>query len=460
MSNKEDKPLINTKENQVPESKFSAYKNSFPLLLKSETSYFLTIMINFSTSVQYYILVTLIPLYFTDEHGFSDVEAGVIFGGFGVVIGFSSIYLTHNIHSISFKRGLYVSFTLGCIGFGLILADNVWLSLVSVLVFQAVSCSITWPYIEYGIKMYSQTEIRTLSTSVFYMSQYLAGIVTGVTIDSLWSSISNKQSLYFLISSVGISLLFIAAICLFFCRDVSNIEEERSNSEEVLKTKKFWRYCFLIFILIMLRSSSFGHLDATLPKFMLRMEGDDAHFGMMLAVHSFNMMIGLLFLTSLTYYIESYDLILIGAAIGSLGSIWLIFIQNMLGYVLFVLFISTGESIWVPRVLDYTYSVAPEGGEGIYLALCNCPFYFGMIVTGATSGLLLYEYCPDDDETGSCYKVWIWVFVGSVFITLLLVSLKKVIIGPKGEKAEIMCCFRDKDVKEEELEEDEEAAET
>lgn len=443
MSSKENKPLLSSENPDSPsqESKLTDYKNSFPLLLKSETSYFLTILINFSTSVQYYILVTLIPLYFTDEHGFSDLESGATFGVFGIVIGFSSIYLTHNIHRISFKRGLYTSFVLGCIGFALIMIDSVWLSLVSVLVFHAISCSITWPYIEYGIKVYSNAEIRSLSTSVFYMSQYLAGIVTGVTIDSLWTHVSNKQSLYFLISSVGITLLLIAGVSLYLCRDISNVQEEVSETEGILKTKKFWRYFLLIFILILLRSSSFGHLDATLPKYMLRMEGDDAHFGMMLAVHSFNMMLGLLFLTSLTYYFKSYDLILLGAAIGSLGSIWLIFIDNMAGYTLFVLFISTGESIWVPRVLDYTYSVAPQGQEGIYLALCNCPFYFGMIVTGATSGLLLYEFCPDDDNTGNCYKVWLYVLFGSIFITFLLVLLKKIIIGPKGETNEIMCCW-------------------
>ena len=446
MSGKENKPLLSSdKTYSAPqESKLTEYKNSFPLLLKSETSYFLTILINFSTSVQYYILVTLIPLYFTDEHGFSDVQAGAMFGVFGIVIGFSSIYLTHNIHRISFKRGLYASFILGCIGFGLLMFNDVWLSVVSVLIFQAISCSITWPYIEYGIKMYSNSEIRSLSTSIFYMSQYLAGIVTGVTIDSLWTNVTDKPSLYFLISSVGITLLLIAAFSLYLCRDVSNIEEEVSKTEGILKNKKFWRYCFLILILIMLRSSSFGHLDATLPKYMLRMEGDDAHFGMMLAIHSFNMMLGLLFLTSLTYYFQSYDLILLGAAIGSIGSVWLIFIESMAGYTLFVLFISTGESIWVPRVLDYTYAVAPEGQEGIYLALCNCPFYFGMIVTGATSGMLLYEFCPDDDNTGNCYKVWLYVLFGSIFITFLLFSLKKIIVGPKGESNEIMPCFRDR----------------
>lgn len=453
MANNEDSPLLGTTKDdkETPDSKLQEYKNAFPQLLNSETSYFLTIMINFSTSVQYYILVTLIPLYFSDEHGFSDVAAGAMFGIFGVVIGLSSVYLTHNIHNISYKRGLYASFTLGCIGFGLILFDNVWVSMVAILIFEAISCSITWPYIEYGIKMYSKPEIRSLSTSVFYMSQYLAGIITGVTIDSLWSVISNKQSLYYIICFFGIFLLCLAGISLYFCRPLSNIDEEPASLKKTTKTKRFWRYMLLIFILILLRSSSFGHLDATLPKYMLRMEGDDAHFGIMLAVHSMNMMIGLLFLTSLTYYFSSYTLIIAGATIGSLGSIFLIFIDSMLGYTLFVLFISTGESIWVPRVLDYTYSVAPEGQEGIYLALCNCPFYFGMIVTGATSGLLLYEFCPDDDNTGDCYKVWLYVLIMSFIITFLLIILRKFIIGPPGETTEQVCCLRDEEVRDEEI---------
>ena len=56
-------------------------KGSLFKIFNSESSLFLVFAINFCTSVQYYILVTLIPLYFTEVHFYSDFESGMIFGG-------------------------------------------------------------------------------------------------------------------------------------------------------------------------------------------------------------------------------------------------------------------------------------------------------------------------------------------------------------------------------------------
>ena len=421
----------------------SAFKISLNLLCQSESSLFLTILINFSTSAQYYILVTLIPLYFSSEHQFTDLQSGIIFGVFGIVIGISSLYLSSIMHSISFKRGLYVSSQLGIVGFYLMLQNNPALSLISVLFLQSISCSMSWPYAEYGLKEFSNAKIQNLTSSCFFMSNYLAGAIIGAMIDTMWISYEDKSIVYNFMSYVGIGALLVSTICLYFCRDLENMKPENLDADGIWKLKRFWRFALLIFLLILLRSTSFGHLDATLPKYMTRLQGNNAHFGIMLTIHSCTMMIGLFVFTSLTYMYSSYTLMILGALFGTLGSVFVIFSSDVGAFVLFVVFISIGESIWVPRLLDYTYSVAPEGKEGIYLAMSNCPFYFGMILTGTSSGFLLNEYCPDNDNTENCSIIWIYVLFSSFIISFLLFIFKRTILGPGHENFDKIFCFKE-----------------
>ena len=413
-----------------------SFKRSLRLLFSSEKSLFIIFLVNFATSLQFYILVTLIPLYFTTEFGYSDIVSGIIFGCFGVAIGVFSIYLSYIMNRISLKLGLYLSFLIGIIGFGLLLIENSVISIVAVILVQSISCAFAWPYAEYAVKEYSTEEIMNISSSCFFVSNYLAGITTGVIIDYMWVNFSESSDVYFWSFSIGALSLVLAAICLMFCRRVDYIEQESNNHESILSCKKFWRFSLLIFLLVLLRSTSFGHLDATLPKYLIRTKGSDSHFGLMLSIHSTTMITGLLTLTVLTYHFTSYNLICIGGFFGAISSVLVILWDDTLVYILFVVLISIGESIWVPRLLDYTYTVAPKGREGIYLAMSNCPFYFGMILTGIESGVMFDSFC-DDDSSSDCNFIWVLVFISSLCIFFMLIIFKKVITKSDEYKSQL-----------------------
>lgn len=403
--------------------------NSIRVLLRSEKSLFFIFLINLCCSVQFYVLVTLIPLHFSTSHSFSDPLSGLVFGGFGITIGFLSIYLSYQMSRISLKRGLSISFILGIIGFILMLFNDSTICLISIILFHGISCSIAWPYAEYGVKEYSCESIRTLSSSCFFISNYMAGIATGFLLDYLWITLNNELLVYVYACYFGIIFLVIGLISLKFCKSVHEIKVDSMDHEGIFACKRFIRYCFLILIMVLIRSSSFGHLDATLPKYLIRTQGNNAHFGIMLSVHSISMIFGLVTLTVLTYYFESFDLICVGALLGSLGCISTIFSSDIIAFFILVIFISIGESIWVPRLLDYTFKVAPEGKEGIYLAMSNCPFYFGMILTGSESGWLFDWYCSKEGDE-SCYYIWVFVFVSSLLIVMSLIGLKRWIVEP------------------------------
>jgi hypothetical protein len=86
-----------------------------------------------------------------------------------------------------------------------------------------------------------------------------------------------------------------------------------------------------------------------------------------------------------------------GAYISASSPFWAYFFTapQLLGPVLFVIQLSLGEAVWSPRWYDYTMDVAPEGREGIFVAIAGAPLFLAKLPTGILSGVLLEQYCPE-----------------------------------------------------------------
>jgi hypothetical protein len=61
---------------------------------------------------------------------------------------------------------------------------------------------------------------------------------------------------------------------------------------------------------------------------------------------------------------------------------------------LFVLSLSVGETLWSPRLYEYSAAIAPKGQEASYMSLSYLPFFVSKFFVGMFSGLLLAKYCP------------------------------------------------------------------
>ena len=352
-------------------------------------------------SFQFHFLVLLVPIYFTDEHDLSDLLSGTIFGIFGILIGVLSILISCYSNKISLRTILVVSSMLGLVGFILMGFANMYLSLFSIIVFQSLSCAISWPFTEFGIKVYADPDARDMACSIYYMCNYVSGVVAGVFVDIVWTLFEDDTALYQILYFTQAASCLVSVVVALGLRDVIP-ERFISGRTNVLKSKTFWRYVGLISLMVVMESACFGHLDSTFPKYLMRITDDDAaHFGLMFAAHTAIIMISIFIFAGLDFYYESYGLIVIGSAIGAVSTISLVFWENYVSFSIMIFGVSVGEALWVVRLLEYTFQVAPEGHESIYLALCNCPFYFGMIITGVTSGILLDEYCPEDGSSSA-----------------------------------------------------------
>ena len=156
--------------------------------------------------------------------------------------------------------------------------------------------------------------------------------------------------------------------------------------------------------------------------------GDDAHFGFVMAYRSILMMIGAVMFTSCIYYISNFALIWIGSVLAALSSLILLFGASYFTIGVFVTFISIGESIWAPRMMDYTLELAPQGRQAFLLSTTGIIYAGSGVIAGIVSGFLLDEYCPKDGER-ECWKMWLIItaitFIGPLLMLVFWSCLKQ-----------------------------------
>ena len=167
--------------------------------------------------------------------------------------------------------------------------------------------------------------------------------------------------------------------------------------------------------------SMYMHLGTTLPIYMYRSIGEKSHFAYLMIIHQVVLLVFVPILTSLVRYFDFYRLLEIGSFITAISPIFLLLGNNYWTLGLFMIVISIGESIYAPRLADYTIAIAPKGKEAIYLGLANTPNSLSILITGISSGFLLAGFCPQDGEQ-NCPVVW-YMIGGYSLIACFIITL-------------------------------------
>ena len=145
----------------------------------------------------------------------------------------------------------------------------------------------------------------------------------------------------------------------------------------------------------------FRHLDATLPKYMIREFGDQVPKGTIYSINPFLIIILVPIIQAATTHIDPLIMIHHGCYISAASVFFLVFSTSITSCVLFVIVLSVGEAIWSPRLYDYTCTIAKEGREGTYMALSSAPLFLAKLPVGMMSGYLLQKYCPEEGPRNS-----------------------------------------------------------
>jgi hypothetical protein len=112
---------------------------------------------------------------------------------------------------------------------------------------------------------------------------------------------------------------------------------------------------FLVVCLITLNVRMiFRHLDATLPKYMIREFGEDVPKGTIYSINPAIIIILVPIVTAMTTNVDPLVMIHYGSYISSVSVFFLAISTSIWACVAFVTVLSIGEAIWSPRLYDYT----------------------------------------------------------------------------------------------------------
>jgi len=98
---------------------------------------------------------------------------------------------------------------------------------------------------------------------------------------------------------------------------------------------------------------------------------------------------------------------------------------------LFVVLLSVGESLWSPRLYEYTAAVAPKGQEASYMSLSYLPFFVAKFFAGMLSGLWLTRYCPETGPRDSG-MLWLNIALTTMITPVGLLVLRRYIRGQEA----------------------------
>jgi MFS family permease len=208
---------------------------------------------------------------------------------------------------------------------------------------------------------------------------------------------------------------------------------------QVITERYFWYYLFMLGLLVFVRLV-FYHFHYTFPKYGIRVLGEGVKIGNIYSVLNPVMIVFLVpFVGALTRKISSYKMMMIGTTLSAvsvfiatmpseifsplmntwLGELILVRWLNVpveqqspvfIMLVVFVFFFTIGESIWSPRLMQFTAEIAPKGREGSYISLSYLPFFASKLIAGPLSGWLVATYTPEGAGSYPNHQmVWVWI---------------------------------------------------
>ncbi|KAL1511879.1 hypothetical protein AB1Y20_005161 [Prymnesium parvum] len=171
---------------------------------------------------------------------------------------------------------------------------------------------------------------------------------------------------------------------------------------ELLALRSFWVALWFSLCLFFI-SKQWGDMDQLLPPFLER------HYGVnvpIYAIHSINMWVCMLApspIAALTTHLEDFVVILPGLWVMALAPLWLACEPSIPAVIGWVFAASIGEVIWSPRQSAWIASIAPDGREGVFLAMLSLKSLVTTIPSTTLNGWLNSVFnanCP------SCRNEW------------------------------------------------------
>jgi dipeptide/tripeptide permease len=406
----------------------------------------------------YYAVFIVITLYLSNVWGFSDVEAGVISGTFSAFLYLLPTFAGAYADRIGFRSAIILAFsllTLGYSGLGLLptMLESAGLvnyemtttfsglessylrwSIVPVLVLIVLGGSFIKAVISGTVARETTSETRARGYAVFYMMVNIGAFTGKTVVDPLRKSMGDQGLVYLNFFSAAMTLLALVAV-FFFYKSAKTEGQGKSFAEigrgmwKVLTNARLMILILIISGFWMIQSQMY----ATMPKYVIRLIGEDASPGWYANVNPLIVFVLVNFITSFMKKRTAITSMTIGMLIIPLSALvmaggTLVGTDYIMGLhpVAFMMIVgiamqAVAECFISPRFLEYFSLQSPKGEEGLYLGFSHLHSFFSYLFAFGLSGFLLEKYLPDPRgfaspeayaaATQNAHYIW-FVFVG------------------------------------------------
>jgi len=416
----------------------------FQSLQGSPSELYKAYALKFLDSYSYFSFSIIFTLFLSHDFGFSDVQAGALYGLWGALSTLYGLFVGTLVDKLGVSKSLQLGFALTllarvCITF----TTSKTMLLVQICGTLPLGNCLGIPVLTIGIRRYTHESAMGFAFGLFYVIMNVAALLSGPIVDLLTIRYKGADerdetddgssqdvwtlSSYRAIIMTGIFANLIACGIAFTLREIKVEAVEPSSTtlnrpgrvatfsprggtvrqivSETFMSPSFRKFLLVCLITLNVRMI-FRHLDATLPKYMMREFGDDVPKGTIYSINPALIIILVPLVTAATTNVDPLVMIHIGSYVSAASVFALAVSTSIWACVLFVTILSIGEAIWSPRLYDYAMSVCPEGREGTYMALSTAPLFLAKLPVGMLSGILLQTYCPSEGERHS-QKMWL-----------------------------------------------------
>jgi MFS family permease len=413
------------------------YFKDFKVLADNPLEYWAIQIINFLDSTAYFAFLGIGVVFFTTNVGMNDVNAGYVVTAMTVLVTLSLLVSGAVTDSLGIKKSILLAIGLQTISRFGVAAFGLWEGaparswiVAFFFILSAPGLAMTITVFQSANRRFSTKRSRSASFSLWYLIMNLGGVVAGyILIDGvrLWWDLNNSW-IYGLAAVCGVLSLITATFMLrreeltFDAQEDGEEgelarkeqEEAKKNPEkklgavEILKTvagqDAFWRLMVLMAAVLGVRAV-FTYMYLLMPKYWLRVIGEDVAMGMLQAVNPICIVVGIVLTIPIVGRFNVFKMLVFGAIISSFSLVvlmlpWGWFGADMAtGYfrmsLLMLVVLSFGEILWSPKLNEYCAAIAPKGMEGTYLGMSMLPWFVAKTTVGLLSGHMLLRWCPE-----------------------------------------------------------------
>ena len=442
-----------------PNRGIASMRQGFQSLKEAPRELWVAYLIKFLDAYAYFSLSIIITLFLTEDFGFSDLEAGILYGAWGGAISIYGMLCGSIVDRWGVAKSLKVGQAISLFAriSMFFTVSKSWM-VVHMIFTLPLGNLFGIPVLAISIRRYTNTFNRGFAFGVFYIVQNIAGLIAGPIVDaySLWLAPIDEQnpsipgewrlSSHRTIVLAGIAANLVAFMLSLLLREIKVVDQPDpefavSPQEpcvvpfqpyqsgmcqlcgDVRRSKNFWRFLTVCLCTLNVRMI-FRHLDATFPKYLQREFGNNVPYGTIYSINPTVVILLVPMLTAVTTNIDPLKMITVGSLVSALSVFFLVANTSILASIMFVIVLSIGEAIWSPRLYDYTMSICHQGKEATFMAFAAMPMFLAKLPVGLVSGILLEQYCPAHGERDSQHM---WLIIAGMTLSspVLLVLLWK-----------------------------------